>query len=575
MKLVIREYLSMLKESGELDVLLPDLLLAMGIAPLSKAQVGVRQYGVDIAARGIDPDDNVDKLLLLTVKQGDLSRNNWDSGKKQDVRPSLNEIIDVYLTKSIDEEHKSLIKKIIVCCNGDIKQDVEQNWLGYKESNTKAGIEFDFWGADKLSLMIEQYLLNEYLFPEKSRKYLRRTIALADQNEVPQYFYALIEETLFENNLFDNNKTPSLKKLSKLLSVLDLSLNIVFHWCLEANNLKPALLCAERSILRTWEWLIKNDLLKEQKIFSRYNRIVMTYSKVITAFINKIEPYCLVQHGLFGWAEAEEIEYPLRTFEVVGILGSCGILIWNWYSLTKNEDYSKALRKEFKETANILESLIINNPSCFTPLFDRHANDIAVGLIVLQLAGKFYCAKHWLNHLTSSIYFGYQLGHHFPLHTNSYNDLITITVEKSPSKDKLTKASTLLSLLADWYAILDLEEEYKEFQKIIKKEFSHTNLMQWFPDDTTDSFFYSTNAGHQSGVGVGLQLHKSIDDIRKRTIKLQEEYLESFNNMSCVKYNNWSLIAIASRHFNTPVIPFMWHQFLQEKIKKIKMVKSL
>ncbi len=49
MKLVIREYLSMLRESGELDALLPDLLLSMDIEPISKAQVGVRQYGVDVA----------------------------------------------------------------------------------------------------------------------------------------------------------------------------------------------------------------------------------------------------------------------------------------------------------------------------------------------------------------------------------------------------------------------------------------------------------------------------------------------------------------------------------------------
>ena len=47
----------MLKESGELDQLLADLLLCMEIEPISRAQVGVRQYGVDIAAVGPDPED--------------------------------------------------------------------------------------------------------------------------------------------------------------------------------------------------------------------------------------------------------------------------------------------------------------------------------------------------------------------------------------------------------------------------------------------------------------------------------------------------------------------------------------
>lgn len=45
MKLIIREYLTLLKESGELDRLLPDLLLSMSIPPISRAQKGVRQEG--------------------------------------------------------------------------------------------------------------------------------------------------------------------------------------------------------------------------------------------------------------------------------------------------------------------------------------------------------------------------------------------------------------------------------------------------------------------------------------------------------------------------------------------------
>lgn len=52
MKLIIREYLSLLKESKELDWLIPDLLLSMGIEPFSYPQIGVRQYGVDVAAVG-------------------------------------------------------------------------------------------------------------------------------------------------------------------------------------------------------------------------------------------------------------------------------------------------------------------------------------------------------------------------------------------------------------------------------------------------------------------------------------------------------------------------------------------
>lgn len=139
MRLVIREYLSMLRESGELDALMPDLLFVMGIEPISKAQVGVRQFGVDVAGVGADPDDDGnEKLFLLTVRQGNIDRGDWE-GSPQAVRPSLDEILDVYIPHHVAEEHRDLPKKIIVCCGGDLKQAAEPNWRGYKDRNAEPG----------------------------------------------------------------------------------------------------------------------------------------------------------------------------------------------------------------------------------------------------------------------------------------------------------------------------------------------------------------------------------------------------------------------------------------------------
>src|SRR5690242_7261738 len=100
MRLIIREYLGMLKESREFDALLPDLLLAMNIVPISKAQIGVRQAGVDIAAVGNDETGNK-ALWLFVVKCGDLGRRDWDS-QPQSVRQSLDEIKDIYLRNHVD-----------------------------------------------------------------------------------------------------------------------------------------------------------------------------------------------------------------------------------------------------------------------------------------------------------------------------------------------------------------------------------------------------------------------------------------------------------------------------------------
>ena len=104
MRLVLVEYLRMLRESGEFDILLPDLLLAMNIVPISKSQKGARQAGVDLAAVGPD-DSGVKTLWLFVLKRGDLARRDWDTAQ-QAVRQSLDEIKDVYLRSNVAPEHQ-------------------------------------------------------------------------------------------------------------------------------------------------------------------------------------------------------------------------------------------------------------------------------------------------------------------------------------------------------------------------------------------------------------------------------------------------------------------------------------
>ena len=73
MKLIIRQYLASLKERGELDAILPDLLSELGLNVYSRPRRGTRQNGVDVAAIGQLTDDNTDKVYLFSIKGGDLT----------------------------------------------------------------------------------------------------------------------------------------------------------------------------------------------------------------------------------------------------------------------------------------------------------------------------------------------------------------------------------------------------------------------------------------------------------------------------------------------------------------------
>jgi hypothetical protein len=118
-------------------------------------------------------------------------------------------------------------------------------------------------------------------------------------------------------------------------------------------------------------------------------------------------------------------------------------------------------------------------------------------------------------------------------------------------------------MLADWYAILDLPVQYKDFQKAINETFTNTNLMLWFPDEDTDSYLYQTNAEH-SGIGISIHLPESIDIIEQRILAFKQEKQTIYERISCITQGWFVLGAISSRHFRSPVIPWYWHSLLHE-----------
>lgn len=570
MKLVLREYLSMLKESGELDALIYDLILAMGLEPLSRPTIGTRQFGVDIAAAGIDLQDETKtrKLFLITIKKGDISRRDWDTGI-QAVRPSLNEIRDSYLRNRVRPEHKQLPKKIVLATGGELKQEVEPDWVNYVHRHSAIDaeygpIEFEFWGADKLALMIERNFLQEYLFPESAQKKIRKTIALADQNESdPQHFYDLIEQILFVEGVPYDNSRGARRKRQGILRLINLSLNIVFHWCQEADNLRPAHLCAERTVLRTWDWMRHKNLFECTPTLEEYIRLFATYLKIVKSYVSKLQPFCMVRDGLYGHG-ADELGYSLRTFDLIGVLGSLGMTIIYLTVRSSDDQIRQRYYEEAVAVSKTLSALIRNNPSALTPRFDGHSVDISLGLLLLIHTKQFNQAVHWLDELGSRINFAYQIGRDFPVSSDSYEDLVAMKFGQAPPKEKLMELSTLLPMLAEWYVVLDHTEGYEKFQNAISETFEQTNLQIWYPDDTTDSQLYQSNAGKMSGAMLtSIKLPQALSDLREKILRVQQEH-QAFEGLSCIT-KGWPMLGlIASRHFRTPVMPSFWQQIISE-----------
>lgn len=301
MKLIIREYLTLLKESGELDRLLPDLLLSMSIPPISKAQKGVRQAGVDVAAVGKHPDTGKKTLFLFLIKQGDMGRSDWNIGQ-QAVRPSLDEIKDVYIKNNISPAHNDLPIEVVVCTGGELKQDCQQDWAGYIRSNEQSGsLEYDLWGGDKLAVYIEQYLFNENILPEPLRSKFRKTLALLSD---PDYdysdYYDILDELILKPDFGDIKIASTKNKILKTFRTINLCQNIIFFWAKSENNIRPAIYCSERTVLNAWDVIRRYEINDNKNILPSYIGIYQTLFFIYNEYAKKVQPHCAVRNREFN-----------------------------------------------------------------------------------------------------------------------------------------------------------------------------------------------------------------------------------------------------------------------------------
>ncbi len=309
----------MLNESKELDSLVVNLLLAMGIEPWSSPQIGVRQDGVDIAAAGIDPEDGKKRVFLFVMKQGDIDRRSWGNGT-QAVRPTMEEVLDIYVPNRIPSEFSRTPVLVVLCCGGSLCQEVESNWAGFTRKHTSRRLKFSFWGADRLTLMLERHLLNEFLFPLECQKYLRKTLAIVGEPDAGiTHFASLV------NTLASSRSTSSAKKALKMLRTVNLSVRILYHWCKDADNLNQVYLAAEYTLLALWDWQRKNKLWRRKAITNEYMAVYKTYLDISADYFGKLRPHCLVQDGLGRYAYPNSLELHLWTYEVLGRIACHGV----------------------------------------------------------------------------------------------------------------------------------------------------------------------------------------------------------------------------------------------------------
>jgi hypothetical protein len=558
MKVLIRDYLASLKEREELDAILPDLLSELGFTVFSRPKRGTTQHGVDVGAVGRD-EDGEHKVFLFSLKQGDLTRQDWD-GTTQSLRSSLNEIRDVYIRTRIPKRYHELKVVICLCFGGDMQEQVRGSVKGYTDENTTDRISFDEWNGDKLAGLLIQGVLREEILPKRLRSHFQKAIAMVDEPDIAYQHFSILVRRLTERELDGKGRVRVARQLYICLWIL-------FVWARDIDNVDAAHRASELVLLHTWNLLrpyigTRKGIIKA--LTTVLHHVIELHIAIATAMLErKILPHAGTRHTVsIAVQTSVSIDVNLRLFDILGRISLTGL--WLHWLIDNHPDATllAAKREQLGQLGARGFQLIQNNPCLFLPIEDQQAIEICLFLILAaHTQGSQHAVRSWLHEMVERLRFTLQTHGRYPCIYTDYRDLIEHPRARTDEyRKEATAGSILIPLIAAWLAALQDAEALKVLTELKSSLLSHCTLQLWMPDESSEDLLYVGRTDH--GIALtDMPLTESGVELLE-TIKEACEKVGSFVKLSAHRTRYWPIILTACRHYRLPVPPQFWIQLL-------------
>ncbi|MBP2158095.1 MULTISPECIES: hypothetical protein [Asticcacaulis] len=553
MKLIIREYLASLRERDELDAILPDLLSEMGFTIISKPARGTKQHGVDIAAVGYN-EAGEKCVYLFSVKKGDLTRQDWNVGN-QALRPSLDEIQDVYIPSSIPVEYVGLKIIICLCFGGYVKETIRADVSGYQKKRTTDDLSFEEWNGDKIAGLISEGILREEMLPKDLRSHFQKSVALVDEPDISYKHFSSLVTQLRQIGGEESKRVRSARQIYICVWIL-------FVWARDAENVDSAYRACELAILNVWELvkpLIENGGSDNEEITKVLFQLVQLYQVIGAELIGKrILPYSNKRHSLSVATHSHSrIDVNLKLFDMLGRLAMMG-LIHHWL----NEHLEINSPTHIQGLTSLVGSafdIIENNPALYLPCHDAQATSIALFLLLCLASGAHQerCEK-WLVQTSARLNYSVLTQVDYPTISIEYEDLLIHPRRDEGYFKEATAGSTLIPLLACWLNALGHFDVVASMEKMVGEKLDHTTMQLWTADASSEVHMYVNSDEHGLGlcdlpIKPGTTLAAVISELCGTD--------KGFESLSANKTGFWPIILMACRHWELPVPPNFWLEF--------------
>src|SRR5690606_21959314 len=93
--------------------------------------------------------------------------------------------------------------------------------------------------------------------------------------------------------------------------------SIIFYYSKENNYLVPAKECSKFLILKTWHWILENNLQSKKSVVKEFKKLLKGQFEICDKYFQKTFPIARIENGLYSEYGAfyEKIGYPIRCFE--------------------------------------------------------------------------------------------------------------------------------------------------------------------------------------------------------------------------------------------------------------------
>ena len=185
-------------------------------------------------------------MFLFSVKAGDLNRSEWNGGRVQDLRPSLEEMLDDYIPNRIPSEYRKLKVVIVIVVGGVIRQEVAPLVESFKRRQTTRKISFQEWNGDKIAELLLAGLLREKVLPKPLQSSFRKAVAMVDTPDVAYDHFARLLVAFKGWIKTDADRVRVGRQVY-------ICLWVVFVWARDADNLDAPYRASELALLNLWE----------------------------------------------------------------------------------------------------------------------------------------------------------------------------------------------------------------------------------------------------------------------------------------------------------------------------------